>query len=417
MKSLAIGCLSLVAAFASAQNSLLTNLQACYPLDCVSGSLTANSASTGAAFDGTVQGNVTCTPGHLGTPSTALQFGGTPADIVILPKSPLIKPTNSITVTGWFYVPNSGYQSLVFVKTACGSTEPGYTLGADNGKFGIIKYSACSTGSGVTSPAYSMNAWHFVVAYFDNKKLSVRVDNGTPATLSHSLAFSYEFNKSVILGGTDESWNFPFSGKMDNLRFYNRELTPAEITKLYTLAPLCTDEGLAPVTSYTMSRDIICEGEFTEFADESGNTPTSWLWEFEGGSPSSSPLNTPTVSFATSGMYTVSLVASNNYGSGPAVVQMVTVNVCTGSDPNAFGEQKPVIVPNPAADRFSIDHVTGCDVRISDLSGRVVELVSANSEIVEIDCSDYPAGVYTVAVRNSFTGASTVLKVVLCGSH
>jgi vibriolysin len=52
-----------------------------------------------------------------------------------------------------------------------------------------------------------------------------------------------------------------------------------------------------------------------QFTDLSSNDPTSWSWTFTGGTPSSSTLRNPSVTYNTPGTYTVSLTATNSAGS------------------------------------------------------------------------------------------------------
>lgn len=60
----------------------------------------------------------------------------------------------------------------------------------------------------------------------------------------------------------------------------------------------------------------VCVGTTVQFNDlSSGSTPTSWSWLFPGGTPSSSPIQNPSVTYASPGYYTVTLTVDD--GSGP----------------------------------------------------------------------------------------------------
>jgi PKD repeat protein len=50
------------------------------------------------------------------------------------------------------------------------------------------------------------------------------------------------------------------------------------------------------------------------FIDQSQNSPTSWSWVFEGGNPSTSDIQNPTVVYSVPGSYNVSLQATNSQG-------------------------------------------------------------------------------------------------------
>lgn len=62
---------------------------------------------------------------------------------------------------------------------------------------------------------------------------------------------------------------------------------------------------------FTSDRTTICSGESVTFQDASYNTVNGWTWTFTGGSPSSSNLESPTVTYTTPGLYTVELVATD----------------------------------------------------------------------------------------------------------
>lgn len=72
---------------------------------------------------------------------------------------------------------------------------------------------------------------------------------------------------------------------------------------------------LPPVAS--INHDIIdeCNG-IVQFTDGSGNMPTSWLWEFGDGGTSAD--QNPLHIYTTAGMYTVTLIASNSFGTDTA---------------------------------------------------------------------------------------------------
>ena len=73
---------------------------------------------------------------------------------------------------------------------------------------------------------------------------------------------------------------------------------------------------LPPPPVVVISADVTsgCEPLDVQFTDQSSNNPTSWTWTFENGTPASSDLQNPLVSFNTAGVYTVTLTASNPGG-------------------------------------------------------------------------------------------------------
>ncbi|MBO7480765.1 MAG: PKD domain-containing protein, partial [Bacteroidales bacterium] len=74
-------------------------------------------------------------------------------------------------------------------------------------------------------------------------------------------------------------------------------------------------EAVPPVADFSASETYITAGNSVTFTDLSTNMPTSWSWTFNGGTPATSTLQNPTVTYNEPGEYTVTLVASNAFGS------------------------------------------------------------------------------------------------------
>lgn len=71
----------------------------------------------------------------------------------------------------------------------------------------------------------------------------------------------------------------------------------------------------APVVDFSASQTSIYTGNVISFTDLSTEAPTSWLWNFQGGTPSTSTVQNPTnIQYNSAGTYTVTLTATNAYG-------------------------------------------------------------------------------------------------------
>jgi PKD repeat protein len=89
-----------------------------------------------------------------------------------------------------------------------------------------------------------------------------------------------------------------------------------------------TSGPVTPVANFTANDTTVYEGDTVNFTDQSTNTPTSWSWTFDGGTPSSSTVQNPGVTYNTAGTYTVSLTATNAAGSDTMTkVDYITVSV------------------------------------------------------------------------------------------
>ncbi|GIV42296.1 MAG: hypothetical protein KatS3mg034_1606 [Vicingaceae bacterium] len=87
----------------------------------------------------------------------------------------------------------------------------------------------------------------------------------------------------------------------------------------------CNYPTSPPVAAFTMSSNQTCDGTI-QFTDQSTNGPVSWLWNF--GDGNTSTLQNPSHTYTYNGNFTVTLTASNSYGS-TQYSQNVTVNMPT----------------------------------------------------------------------------------------
>ncbi len=79
-------------------------------------------------------------------------------------------------------------------------------------------------------------------------------------------------------------------------------------------AELINDLNISPEASFSMSQNVLCRGESTQFQSTSLFNLGNVLWTFEGGSPSSSTENNPSITYHKSGRFAVRLIAFNNSG-------------------------------------------------------------------------------------------------------
>lgn len=77
----------------------------------------------------------------------------------------------------------------------------------------------------------------------------------------------------------------------------------------------CITNPQAPIANFTSDKTTICSGGQVKFTDLSSNFPTSWQWTFSGGTPATSNQQIPTVTYTTTGNYTVKLKVMNAQGS------------------------------------------------------------------------------------------------------
>jgi PKD repeat protein len=105
--------------------------------------------------------------------------------------------------------------------------------------------------------------------------------------------------------------------------------------------------------AFTSNATTICHGASVQFTDQSQGNPTSWSWSFPGGTPASSNLQNPAVTYSTPGVYDVTLtVFRQSINSTISMPGYITVENTLSSAPS-----QP-IGPSPICGTFSYDYTT-----------------------------------------------------------
>ncbi|MDO9000364.1 MAG: T9SS type A sorting domain-containing protein [Bacteroidota bacterium] len=81
----------------------------------------------------------------------------------------------------------------------------------------------------------------------------------------------------------------------------------------------------APIANFSVAPNPVCNGATLNIGDLSLNVPTSWSYTMSGGTPSISTAQNPTVSFASPGIYSITLIATNLAGSSTPITKTVSV--------------------------------------------------------------------------------------------
>lgn len=96
-----------------------------------------------------------------------------------------------------------------------------------------------------------------------------------------------------------------------------------------------TSAGAAPVANFSSNVTSGSAPLTVSFFDQSINNPANWTWSFEGGIPATSTLTNPVVTYNTPGVYSVTLTASNAFGSDVESKAQYIVVSQSGSEPIA----------------------------------------------------------------------------------
>lgn len=193
--------------------------------------------------------------------------------------------------------------------------------------------------------------------------------SGTPLTGCNSLTVT--FTDASLNTPTTWNWSFPggipaaFVGQNPPAITYG---TPGSYTVTLTVSNafgsdvetktnyVVVSNCPPPTPDFSATPTTLCAAGTVQFIDASTNSPTGWSWTFPGGTPAASAVQNPIITYNTPGVYSVTLVASNAYGSNSVTkTNYITVNNC----------------PPPPVANFSASPTTLCsggNVTFTDLS-------------------------------------------------
>lgn len=146
-----------------------------------------------------------------------------------------------------------------------------------------------------------------------------------------------------------------------------------------------------PIADFLVNPLIACTNGVFQLTDRTLRGPSSWSWTLPGGTPSSTTLRNPSVSFSTPGMKTITLQATNNQGSSTMSKQVLVF------PPPAPACSSPNASFSPGGVKYfslgSIANVTGGAVadgnRYLDFScTNVTSLTPATSYTVTVQVGD-----------------------------
>lgn len=237
MKKIASVCLLLNTFFVAAQ-SLTTSLTACYSLD-------GNANDPINSLNGTLGSAVTLTVNRFNNPNSAYSFNGTSSSYIELPNTPLLKPADAISFSVWLKPNLNPGSHIIYTKNNQNSNFEAFMLCAyiNSPVFRINKANATNNNVVLSTTTITPGTWYHVVGTIDNTSLNLYINGVLEGTTASTFSgFDYQIGKKVFLGDSQESYSVPYNGSMDNLRFYNRTLTAAEVVQLYNSDPTCISQ-------------------------------------------------------------------------------------------------------------------------------------------------------------------------------
>lgn len=194
--------------------------------------------SSGNKNNGSLINSFTWVTGKLGK---ALSFNGT--NNYVSAPSVDSSGTNVISVSWWMYKSSFNNSISIVAETSpnFNVSTTGWVIGPDDntGYFAV----GLRGNVGYSIPYYnrpSAGVWHHYTAIFDKSRatneVSFYIDGvlQTPATYAvHNNNNTNNFGNDVFYMGMRGGVQYPFAGKLDDFRIYNRALSQSEILDLY----------------------------------------------------------------------------------------------------------------------------------------------------------------------------------------
>lgn len=184
----------------------------------------------------------------------------------------------------------------------------------------------------------------------------------------------------------------------------------------------CNITPAAPVANFTATPTTLLPGNNVNFTQTCTNNPTSFAWTitpntgivFQSGTNTSSP--NPVVKFNTTGLYTVSLTATNANGSGTETkTGYILVYSNAGVEQVEFAASVKVY-PNPATESVNIRFETATtepvSVHITDILGKTVLRITkpAGTDAVQVPVDAWAQGIYQLEITSG--GRTTTQKII-----
>ena len=198
---------------------------------------------------GTVQG-ATLTADRFGQANSAYYFDGQD-DSITVPSSASLNPTNQLSIIFWIkiYGITGAWSPVIFKggKWTGNGQYRAYTVWLNKQPaFYLVTAGNQSEQHVLKSGTVKGGEWLFYTAVIDrrNHSMTVYLNGEQDQQMVDSYSSFNNNNNDLVFGGLAEGRAefSPFQGVLDEVRFYNRALSAAEIQALYTEKPPVVDE-------------------------------------------------------------------------------------------------------------------------------------------------------------------------------
>ena len=261
---------------------------------------------------------------------------------------------DTLTITDYITVTNAGGP----ISSTCSpvSTNPG-TLGMGIFNFsfntinnttasGIDDYQdyTCSHATTVTEGVlYPINITTGS-GYTENADVWIDYNNDGQFNMTNEHIFNsdgvLQFHSGDILISDGAVLNTPLRmrvGSDHSTNVFANSCTNSEYGQYEDYSITILQNTNSPSVDFVADDTIVNVGQVINLTDLTQNLPTSWSWTFTGANVTSSTIQNPTVTYNSTGVYPIKLVATNSYGTD-SLIKLTYINVineysmCGGTD-------------------------------------------------------------------------------------
>jgi len=201
--------------------------------------------TSGNNLHGVVNGT-TLTEDRFGNANSAYNFAGDVASKITIADDPLLNFTTEFSVSYWARFNESwSYhdESLVWKYDLAAGTGWHLSVDQNDGAYGPSNYKIqFLVPDGISTEPFAseivdfpqLNLWHHVVGVFGDSTLQLYVDGAWVDTTAHSASV-LAAGHDLVFGGSVNPVSGAYNRDLDDIRIYNRALSPSEVSTLYAI--------------------------------------------------------------------------------------------------------------------------------------------------------------------------------------
>jgi hypothetical protein len=194
---------------------------------------------SGYGNHGTIIGNVVPATDRHGNPNGAYRFPGDPFNYISVPDVEILH-LNSFSLSAWVYSDAEDYGSGYLINKGRDINNGSYRL-CVRGIGATTQYGGTNDAGIDENP--ELGRWHMITGTVEGNQARFYIDGVLKAEETLSNAFSNNNTEPLTFGchyynGVPSMWAYTLLGVLDEVRIYNRVLTPQEVMSLYTYEDL-----------------------------------------------------------------------------------------------------------------------------------------------------------------------------------